>query len=37
MGFNIIGKREKQFFMDSKYHDEILMELWIDDYLVKNP
>lgn len=37
MGFNIIGKREKQFYMDSKYHDEILMELWIDDYLVKNP
>jgi ribosomal protein S18 acetylase RimI-like enzyme len=36
MGFKIIGKREKQFYMDSKYHDEILMELWIDDFLVKN-
>ena len=36
MGFNVIGKREKQFYMDSKYYDEILMELWIDDYLAKN-
>ena len=35
MGFSVIGKREKQFYMDSKYHDEILMELWIDDYLLK--
>ena len=35
MGFNVIGKREKQFYMDSRYHDEILMELWIDDYLAQ--
>lgn len=34
MGFKVIGKREKQFYMDSKYHDEILMELWIDDYML---
>jgi len=37
LGFKIIGRREKQFYMDSKYYDEILMELWIDDYLVNNP
>ena len=32
LGFKIIGSRVKQFYMDSKYYDEILMELWIDDY-----
>lgn len=37
LGFKIIGRREKQFYMDSKYYDEILMELWIDDYLDNNP
>ncbi|MFX0011398.1 MAG: GNAT family N-acetyltransferase [Candidatus Hermodarchaeota archaeon] len=34
MGFKDIGKREKQFYMDSQYFDEILMELWIDDYIL---
>lgn len=34
MGFKVIGKREKQFYMDSEYFDEILMELWIDDYIL---
>ncbi|UCD01266.1 MAG: GNAT family N-acetyltransferase [Promethearchaeota archaeon] len=33
LGFKVIGIRKKQFLMDSKYIDEILMELWIDDYL----
>ncbi|MFW9950257.1 MAG: GNAT family N-acetyltransferase [Candidatus Thorarchaeota archaeon] len=37
MGFKTIGRREKQFYMDSKYYDEILMELWIDNYLANNP
>ncbi len=37
LGFKIIGSRVKQFYMDSKYYDEILMELWIDDYLANNP
>lgn len=36
VGFKVIGVRKKQFFMDSKYIDEVLMELWIDDYLKKN-
>ncbi len=33
IGFKIIGIRKKQFLMDSNYIDEVLMELWIDDYL----
>jgi len=31
-GFKVIGVRKKQFFMDSTYIDEVLMELWIDDF-----
>ncbi|MFX0019268.1 MAG: GNAT family N-acetyltransferase [Promethearchaeota archaeon] len=37
IGFQIIGTRKRQFCMDSKYYDEILMDLWIDDYLVNHP
>ena len=37
LGFKVVGVRKKQFIMDSKYIDEIIMELWIDDYLNKNP
>jgi len=33
MGFKVVGVRKKQFYMDSSYHDEILMDLWIDEYL----
>ncbi|MFX1478347.1 MAG: GNAT family N-acetyltransferase [Promethearchaeota archaeon] len=33
LGFETVGVRKKQFYMDSKYYDEVLMELWIDDYL----
>ncbi len=36
LGFETIGVRKKQFYMDSKYYDEVLMELWIDDYVKKN-
>ncbi len=36
LGFEIIGIRKKQFYMDSKYYDEVLMEIWIDDYLDHN-
>jgi len=36
MGFQVIGIRKKQFYMDSIYYDEILMDLWIDDYLNKS-
>ena len=36
LGFEVIGVRKKQFFMDSQYIDEVLMELWIDDYINKN-
>jgi RimJ/RimL family protein N-acetyltransferase len=35
MGFKIIGVRKNQFYMDSLYFDEVLMELFIDDYLKK--
>lgn len=35
LGFKIIGTRKNQFYMDSTYYDEILMELWIDDYIAK--
>jgi len=37
IGFKTTGIRKKQFYMDSSYYDEVLMELWIDDYLKKNP
>jgi len=33
LGFKVVGIRKKQFFMNSKYIDEVMMELWIDDYL----
>ncbi|MFX1388927.1 MAG: GNAT family N-acetyltransferase [Promethearchaeota archaeon] len=36
IGFKTVGIRKKQFLMDSTYYDEILMELWIDDYLNQN-
>ena len=36
LGFKIVGVRKKQFYMDSIYFDEVLMELWIDDYLTQN-
>jgi len=36
MGFKVVGTRRKQFYMDSQYYDEVLMELWIDDYLHQN-
>ncbi len=35
MGFKIVGVRKKQFYLDSIYYDEVLMDLWIDDYLNK--
>ena len=37
IGFNIIGVRKKQFYIDSIYYDEVLMELFIDDYFSKIP
>ncbi len=33
LGFQEIGRRKKQFYMDSTYSDEVLMDLWIDDYI----
>ncbi|MFX0144385.1 MAG: GNAT family N-acetyltransferase [Candidatus Hodarchaeota archaeon] len=36
LGFKIIGVRKKQFLMESDYIDEVLMELWIDDYIIQN-
>ncbi|MFX1454835.1 MAG: GNAT family N-acetyltransferase [Promethearchaeota archaeon] len=36
LGFKRVGIRQKQFFMESKFYDEVLMELWIDEYLENN-
>ncbi len=36
MGFKIVGVRKRQFYMNARYYDEILMEIWIDDYLANN-
>jgi len=36
LGFRKVGIRKKQFYMDAKYYDEVLMELWIDDFLNQN-
>ncbi len=33
LGFKKVGMRKKQFFLNSVYYDEVMMELWIDDYL----
>ncbi len=32
LGFKVIGVRKKQFYMNSTYYDEIMQELWINDY-----
>ena len=37
LGFKTIGIRKNQFYMDSLYFDEIMMELFINEYLKKNP
>jgi len=37
IGFKTVGIKKKQFYMDSNYYDEVIMELWIEDYLNKNP
>ncbi|MFX1307187.1 MAG: GNAT family N-acetyltransferase [Promethearchaeota archaeon] len=36
IGFKVVGIRKKQFLMDLDYIDEVLMELWIDDYVKEN-
>lgn len=36
MGFREVGVRRKQFYMDAKYYNEVLMEIWIEDYLNQN-
>lgn len=33
MGFKEIGIRKKQFYLNSTYYDEILFELFIEDYV----
>ncbi len=37
LGFKIIGVRKNQFYMESLYFDEVMMELFIEDYLINNP
>jgi len=37
MGFRVVGVRKKQFYMDAVYYDEVMMELFVEDYLQKNP
>lgn len=36
LGFNEVGIRTRQFRMNGHYYDEVMMDLWINDYL-KNP
>lgn len=35
VGFKQVGVRRKQFLMDGAYYDEVMMDLWIEDYLDK--
>ncbi|MFX0073373.1 MAG: GNAT family N-acetyltransferase [Candidatus Hermodarchaeota archaeon] len=37
LGFKVVGTRKKQFYMDSVYYDEVLMEISIEDYIKNNP
>ncbi len=37
IGFKIVGIRKKQFYMDSMYYDEVLMELFTDEYVSNHP
>ncbi len=37
MGFRVVGVRKKQFYMDAVYYDEVVMELFIEEYLRNNP
>ncbi len=36
IGFKVIGVRKKQFYIESEYHDEVLMELFISDYILED-
>jgi len=36
MGFQTVGLRKKQFLIEDNYYDEVLMELFIDEYLKSN-
>ena len=33
LGFQVVGVRKKNFYMNSTYYDEIILELRIDDFL----
>lgn len=33
MGFQTVGVRKKQYFMNAQYYDEVLMDLFIDEYI----
>lgn len=35
LGFEVVGVRKKQFYMNSTYYDEVMQELLIDNYLKK--
>ncbi len=35
MGFKFVGIRKQQFYMDSDYYDEVLMELFTEEYINK--
>ncbi|MBN1800541.1 MAG: GNAT family N-acetyltransferase [Candidatus Lokiarchaeota archaeon] len=37
IGFKRVGVRKKQFYMNSTYYDEIMYELFIDDYMNEHP
>ncbi|MFX1340862.1 MAG: GNAT family N-acetyltransferase [Promethearchaeota archaeon] len=37
IGFRVVGVRKKQFYMDATYYDEVMMELFVEDYLQSYP
>ena len=34
IGFEVVGTKKKQFYMNSQYYDEVVMEMWIDEDFV---
>lgn len=37
MGFKEVGVRKNQFYMDSTYYDEVIMEIFTEEYIKKAP
>jgi len=37
MGFKIVGVRKKQYYMNSTYYDEVIMEIFTEEYIKNYP